>query len=358
MFSKRQRRPPEEEPLVPHGLVWQAMEDPPAEKLNTEDEKPIVPAESLRIPPVAAEETISPQLSRRVVKNSSVVCRTLFSRTVALLRHQASWISAGLRRFVVRAREISDRRDVNGAFLKLRVSLAGIIQAAVTRLAKARGQILEHNPREGLKRTLRWICVRVIQGARNAIAAVRPGHVELKAKARARFAPSLLNVQQDPPPSQPLVRGIEAHPIAPQRVTPRSGARIVMMGLLQRSGTLQFLCRDPRLWTSFVMAGFAALLVVGFISTVRHYAIAALPSHVLHNRSLTECAPSEVAGAVPPTSTKPIKVVRTLRRTAMASPKRAPKPRGSKPRPRRTEDDDFVAPDTFVSYETRRSSPR
>ena len=112
------------------------MEDLPAEKLDTEDEKPISPAESLQIPPAAAEATVSPQPSRRVVKNLAVVCRTLFSRTVALARHQASWISTGLRRFVGRAREISDRRDVNGAFLKLRVSLAGIIQAASYRSSK------------------------------------------------------------------------------------------------------------------------------------------------------------------------------------------------------------------------------
>ena len=356
MFGKRQRRSQEEEPLVPHGLVWQAMEHPPAEKLDTEEEKPISPAESLQIPPAATEATVSPQPSRRVVKNLAVVCRTLFSSTAALLRHQASWISTGLRRFVGRAREISERRDVNGAFLKLRVSLAGIIQAAVTRLAKARGQILGRNPREGLKRSLRWICARVVQGARNAIAALRHGHEELKAKSQARFAPGLPNEQQYPPPSQPPVRALDLRPTALQRVTPRSRARFVMMGLLERSGTLQLLRRDPRLWTSFVMAGFSALLLLGFISTVRHYASAALPSHVLYNRSLTECAPSGAAGGVPPT--KRIEAVRTARRSAIASPKRAPKPRGSKPRPRRTEDDDFVAPNTFVSYQTRPSSSR
>jgi hypothetical protein len=216
-----------------------------------------------------------------------------------------------------------------------------------------------------LKRRIAGIATLVVAGAQKVRAKTHDGYTELKARSRAHFSERQPEVHHGVAPAEPpVVETLALRPIARQRLKPRilAGPSLRVAVALKRflSGTerLQAIRRDSRVWTSFAMAGLSALLLLGFVLTVKHYATEALPSHVLHNNSLTERAPAEAAGVASQKPSAPVESARTTKRTAVIPPKRTSLPRVVKPRPRHTEDDDYVARDTFVSYENRRNSSR
>jgi hypothetical protein len=108
-----------------------------------------------------------------------------------------------------------------------------------------------------------------------------------------------------------------------------------------------------RLWTSTGMAALSAVLVVGVISGVRHYASTHdTPQHRGGNTSLVTPAMQNTP------QPRRNSIVDTNRTTAMQHPARSS---GAKPAPgekirkirRKDKDDDYVAKDTFVSYDKK-----
>jgi hypothetical protein len=119
---------------------------------------------------------------------------------------------------------------------------------------------------------------------------------------------------------------------------------------------------DSRLLTSMTMALCTALLALGLVSSARHYGNASLPSHLVH--SSTPQAPA-VATSPSVISTKAASVrtesgtkkqeARTVRPRPMPTARPAPTAQSvqtarPRPKPRRSEDDDYVARDTYVYY--------
>jgi hypothetical protein len=87
------------------------------------------------------------------------------------------------------------------------------------------------------------------------------------------------------------------------------------------------------------MAGLSALLAFGLILTVRRYATAALPSHVFQkDSSPLVCTPAAAASVVPPKRMNTGRVVQ--------------------PKSRHSQEDEYVARDTYVYYGKRRSTSR
>ncbi len=130
--------------------------------------------------------------------------------------------------------------------------------------------------------------------------------------------------------------------------------------------------RDSRLWMSMVMAGLSALLAVGVISTLSRYQPGSSPAVVGAQSpdTATNIKPAELASTPPGVSKaaassmvqRPSPSLRTQmnaaeKHTEVAAPKPA-KPASTKPapstRPNRkmhnSEDDDYVAKDTYVVY--------
>jgi len=128
--------------------------------------------------------------------------------------------------------------------------------------------------------------------------------------------------------------------------------------------------RDSRLWASMGMAALSALLALGFISAVRHYGpdrveaqptsrpaiSSAASSRALQSNSMVSPKPSAAAESVKP---KPSPIARTQasKQVAVASPQSVlPKKESTPPGPqkhrvrRNTEEDDYVAKDTYVFY--------
>ena len=116
--------------------------------------------------------------------------------------------------------------------------------------------------------------------------------------------------------------------------------------------------KDSRLWTSIALGGFAALLVMALFSTARHFAQASLPSNRVSANSFqetTSSASTATMGAQP--AAAPAK--RPLRKPAFNAntQTRAPKTKAtvSKPNGRQKADSDYVAKDTYVYYGSRSS---
>jgi hypothetical protein len=127
---------------------------------------------------------------------------------------------------------------------------------------------------------------------------------------------------------------------------------------------------DSRLLRSMTMALCTALLALGLVSSARHYGNASLPSRLVHSST-----PQAPAVATLPTviSTKPTSVrnesaakeqgASTVRPRPMPTARPAPTAQSMqtarpRPKPRRGEDDDYVARDTYVYYGDSRAKSR
>ena len=298
MFGKRQRRPEDDEPLVPHGLIWQATDDAAAaEKPQTEVENPDPTVAPLKVasPPSRAAPPASPvQLS--APKADSTGEKSGFWQKLPKLR----------------AKKPQEGAPAN--------SPEASHPAAVTVNRMPWRRLYARWAADLLKRQGIW--------AREARRRVIVVAHDVSNRVRAR---------------------------SPHLNAARTGAAVKQV--LPRPETVQAIGRDSRLWTSFAMAGLSALLVLGFVSAVHHYAAKALPSNTFHNASAAACVPTEAASQASPQVAHRIQAAHSQNRTASIPAKRANTSRVARPRrPRRFQDDDYVAPDTFVSYDNRRGS--
>jgi hypothetical protein len=116
------------------------------------------------------------------------------------------------------------------------------------------------------------------------------------------------------------------------------------------------------------MAGLSALLALGFITTVRHYGTAALPSHTLDSPSATNVSNASggvsSAGASLPTpvvhADAPVRASTSepmiLKPARVSEPEKKTTPTVAKHR--RSQDDDYVARDTYVVYGAKSNKSR
>jgi cytoskeletal protein RodZ len=127
--------------------------------------------------------------------------------------------------------------------------------------------------------------------------------------------------------------------------------------------------RDTRLWASMGMAALSALLALGFISAVRHYGpdrveaqptsqgiSTAAPAKAAQPNSIVSSRPSTTATSIDP-KPSPIATAQPTKQVSVTSPpivsqkKEAQVATPQKHRVRRnTEEDDYVAKDTYVFY--------
>jgi hypothetical protein len=407
MFAKRHRRPQEEQPLVPHGLVWQAMQETAStEKEKSEVEQASSPAKPLQIvpPPVpvsrasAASTPAScepasrglPLFWRKLAKleivkpvsrgDDSTIPAEGLDRAVAAgehgreerpfpevdpIKHETNSPKAAMRGFATLWRGLSAQRQGKALILNFRKFNRMLGQRGVAVVGKARAKMLKRAPWGECKRRIGWGCDFIVARVRNAIATAEHGGRELTAEAQARFAARLSRMQRYTGAAQSPVRTADAHPVARRNAVARI---FVGLPLQPRSAFVRLfsqmkvhtLRRDSRLWTSVAMAGLSAALAFGFISTVRHYATQALPSHLLNIDSSADSSPArkpaEATGLVQQKSGS--RVGSVPQRSAIISRKRVNAARVVKPKPRHREDDDYVARDTYVSYGNRRNGSR
>jgi hypothetical protein len=409
MFAKRHRRSEEEEPLVPHGLIWQAMEEPSPAEEHEAQERASSPGNQLQIVPPLAQvpasqssvqvspteadlasqkpafwhkaaklevvkpvglgdgPTMSPQASIPVVAAAETEPQkqSLFFHRLDLIRQQVHRVNIARSGLAAGTRKFLGRWEARALVFNFRKFFGAIFSSGFAVLVEARGKIRERRYWEGLKRRVGGIGTLVVAGIQKASATAQRGHMKVKVRAETHLLARRLSVQHEAAPAETPVDTPVGGPIIQQRLKPRilvdlsKRVLVVLKRLLPARDTFHAIRRDSQLWTSFAMAGLSASLLLGFVLTVKHYGTEALPSHVLHDSSLTESAPAEAA-TVPKTPASRTESAPTPHRNTNISPKpAAPKPAARArvaPKPRHHPDNDYVARDTFVSYENRRNS--
>ena len=419
MFWRR-RKLPEDEPLVPHGLISQAMEDEgstelPPDMLDSPKDVVQVPAEpvemrlrvsapvqSSQAEPLPEQGKISPPLKWPRVDEAEIARRAQGIDTAVSFPYRKPIISAAvpeldqfepepetaepsklelvetppasdavpavslaaarsekLSKLLSKIRELRLpnveplRQRIYSVFSQARTSASSGLQSATTRLQKVRSK-------SGV--ALDTAKIRLADGSHAAIAHSRSGLQHVRENIRAVDLTGASRAWNRVRAWQVTVR------------IPASNRRFIASTLesARSSGLLvqRMVQRDSRLWASMGMAALSALLALGFISAVRHYGpdrVEAQPTstqlmpsataNTAQSNALVRSKPSTAAKSVVP---KPIPVAKTepTRQVAVASTAAVTSQKkeiatlaAQKHRVRRnTEENDYVAKDTYIFY--------
>jgi hypothetical protein len=408
MLARRKRRPEdEEELLVPHGLIWQATENRmPSQPEVANPEAPNQPAQAIAMPaPPASEQSdresagtkhklgaISPPLPWPSPKIQEIArpARPRFSRVlpdveppqfappVAAERELAAETSALNARPETASRQILLRRltaqrdAVMQGLARCRQRTSAIFSSAKTGWGKVPALAMEAY----LSSKLRWEIRKAEKHAARqapesqadampAIDSQYPNAERAQASSklvkvrsaaehaliwlRAKRERSLASAQHS------VSRAADAARYFRVRIKLRRPNSTAVQALLARwSAARPHLPeRDSRLWTSMAMAGLSAILALVLFSGLRRYAPNAAPSKV----SASTTAP---VLQTPVAAPKPSPLARsatsktqatTVKPASLASALKPAARKVAHPRVRRqSEDDDYVAKNTYVYY--------
>jgi hypothetical protein len=364
MFAKRNERRREEEPLVPHGLVWQATgEEATPERDRQADADAQNRISGLPLPPAQAafpnQTTSSPKNEARVPESQKkhaasspppfwrsqpkieivrqVVASTqspaigaapprvdrqsTISKLVLQKRRLAEWGAGISRAFSKRGKLV--RRKAANSVLIARISLRHWIEVGGESGQRFRAVCLSKFAAAKTRGTQQFASLKAEVSRRTSEASrlsLPDGYLSERAfKVRVRLAGLPLRVR-----------------ILLTRATSEWRLKNSVPG-------------DSRAWTSIMMAACCALIALGLVSAGRRYGDASLPSRRLH----PSAAPSAVMPVVeksPPE--KPAKLSVEHREPARKSNPSLSQTRRTtaQPKPRRQNDDDYVARDTYVYY--------
>lgn len=399
MFARRKRRAQDEEPLVPHGLVGQATESPePREEPKNEnrpgpaqvpdrpsqakdlskDQHSKKPRVSLPLPQptptrVAPEPSgIIPPRPVLAVEKAKVTIEKAVGDTRKQQANEQRWGAsalAGIKGGMVEARGFLSKTGTR-IWARSQQDRIRLTHAAKLALDKLRGYQLSHEWRRGFDQAHTLLselsefahgtaaqCRKTLEDSTLRFRSLTMRVFQAKVKENPEF--SLTHEDEVPVPYRVRVR-LTGLPLRGKIML----TRVVSEWKLKRESLLY----NSRLWTSMATGFFAAILVLGLVYTTRHYAQAALPSNRISTESsgTTSIAPEPVSVAAHPAELKAVAVEEStitqavqrkpLKAATAADPQPA-HPKVAHPRPRRSEseDDDYVAQDTYTYYGTSAS---
>jgi hypothetical protein len=418
MFWRR-RKLPEDEPLVPHGLISQAMGDEASTELPPDmldspkyvEQSPVepvemrlrvsVPVQSTQAEPLPEQGKISPPLKWPRVDEAEIARRAQGIDTAVSFPYRKPIIGAavpeandfgpepesaepaklelvetppppdavpGVSIPAARSETFSHllsklrdlrlpsveplRQKVHSVFSQARTSASSGFRSAATRLQEVRSK-------SGV--ALDAAKIRLADRSHAAIAQSRSGLQHVRENIRGADLSGASRTWN-------RVRAWHVTvtiPASNKRFFSSAVERAKSSGLLVQ----QMVQSDSRLWASMGMAALSAVLALGFISAVRHYgpdrveaqptsrqaAPTAAPTHTAQSSSE---APARRSTAAKSIDLKPSPIANTQSTKQVASPtaivsqkKEASAIHTQKHRARRnTEEDDFVAKDTYVFY--------
>jgi hypothetical protein len=399
MFPWRKPKHEEEEPLVPHGLVWQATEEPAENPSSEAPQKPSEPAPPIEIKPksdfsgdtsivtaarkpVASAEAIPPivwpspdNLKRDIPpyipswdtpshQGARLIHSAKIDRPSIHPKREKDLLANLHKQLQAISRDFSSQRQDMSRFIAQVLSECSLIFSRASATLKLRQRMLrERYESAEFKRTLATATQVALQQLQAACSRARPYGAKVKLRA-ADLLGSALAIQ------------LKARRILAARVTVRLKRNVIssawgdadirtklsqwqphariLLARARAEWTLnqRRLARDSRLWTSVAMAALSAVLALAFISIVRHYATESLPSRHMSREIVTV-----TSSAVKPLSAEPpgevdAKAVQELRPKSVQAARAhaAPVRPKSAPKSRRTEDDDYIARDTYVYY--------
>ena len=418
MFWRR-RKLPEDEPLVPHGLISQALEEEGSPELPPDmldspkdvEQSPAEPVEmrlrvsapvqSSQLEPLPEQGRISPPLKWPRLDEAEIARRAQGIDTAVSFPYRKPLVSAA----VPKADEVKPEPEiVEPAKLELVETPPATEPAPAVSVPAARSEKFSNllsRVRSLRLPTFEPLRQRVhsafsqartsgntaFQSATNRFREFRSKSGVMLDAAKIRFVDrshaaiaqsrfGLLHVREN-------IRGVDWsganrvwNRVRSWQVTvriPASNRRFISSTVenAKSSGFLlqRMIQRDSRLWASMGMAALSALLALGFISGVRHYGpdrVEAQPTSVIPAAAATNAVPANsVVSSKPSTAAKavapkpsPIAKTRANKPAATTSPaavvpqkKTVAAVSTPKHRVRRSsEEDDYVAKDTYVFY--------
>jgi hypothetical protein len=422
MFAKRKPKRQEDEELVPHGLVWQAMAEPsPAEKANNDAPRTAKEAMLTVVPPPQDGVTTKAATGSPVPKKPAASSPPLFWRSQKIARPEvvkpmaSSASSASPRtepvpsqavpskydgqalqtaqlpgdqeptlarvsaRMAEVSHEISERRKaVTHITLDVLRYSALIGRDVIAWFKRLQEKLPNGNRLSELRNHVDRVRSFMVSQTRTATVQFRVYREKVRVKIVILFTSVVTyarrqaeRVRSLPVERPPVVQDQPTQLANPEpRKSKHAGVRIRLIGLPLQARILlaratsqwklkQELLHDSRLWTSIAMAALSALLVLGLISTVRHYATDDLPSHLSHADSspVSNLPPAAKIAPLKPTANR-VHPVQKVSRARLTQPKRIDRAPVIKPKPRHNEDDDYVARDTYVYYGNKPSGSR
>lgn len=412
MFWRR-RKLAEDEPLVPHGLISQAMEEegsselPPDMLDSPKDVKqspaePVemrlrvsAPAQSSETGPLPEQGKISPPLRWPRVDEAEIARRAQGVDTAVSFPFRKPLVSAAVPEPVEPEPE-PEPEISEPAKLEL-VEIAPAIPIRSVRAEKFRNLILRVRDlrlpnlapfRQRIRRGFTQVKTSASSGVQAATghlqdvrhkseAALDAAKLSLVNRSHTALSQSrsgLQHVRENLRSADFSGAGRAWNRMRSWQVTVRIPAsnRGLFLSVLETAKASQLRAkaiveRDSRLWASMGMAALSALLALGFISAVRHYGPTRVEAQPMSTQQSTPAKAAQsnllAASAVNPAAAGPVErkpspiansgANKQAAKTSVAPPqkKRVASPSPKKLRVRRnTEADDYVAKDTYVYY--------
>ena len=383
MLSLRKRKhQDEDEPLVPHGLIAQALEarssvespqaiDPPAPPevvVDTNSALDAIKKPSSSDRSAGFERTLPTVLPSKPIPATSNTgqpsavenAARIYRDGLVLVRHQGKILQNKILQKKIRSVQVSSYMERLGSLVgKVLVAAHARARDTVHRVGLSTSKLAHISVSRG--RT--WQAGAKVHLARFRVASVasyRAQQFRVMGWIRATAAR--------------LFRPTNVEPTVLETVSPRParhGIRIRLKGaplqariMITRLHSEWRLESEPshnaRLWTSLAMGAASALLVMSIFSATMHYGKASLPGRhspatISNESSVIPAAAAEVTPSAPSKHLKPKTRVQNSTLPDAPSPNRSKLLRNSqlaKPKihPKRNPDEDYVAKDTYVYY--------
>jgi hypothetical protein len=343
MLARRPRKPRDDEPLVPHGLVSQALDATP----------PVVETTSQPPPKPAGSETIAyptrpvPAIANPPRAKSCLSPAQPLSTELQQLRSDVSARVTRIRGFFIT--RVKTVRDVFAKVLtKVQLvpdSLSGVGNRIGNKCKISSAHMREFTStrtREGFELTRNW----------KSKGSIRLHGLTIASIQRLKEARTKVHFPEIGAASNRRIRIRFAG-------APLQARLAFTRARLEWSLWRESVSRNSRLWTSLALGALAALLVMGIFSTARHYVQASLPSRSQKLVSVQENTPVAQTTVSKPTTdvlkrsslAQPVNSTSTsVTKPKAVWPKDPGKPAVVRKRIQRHQDEDYVAEDTYVYY--------
>ncbi len=415
MFWRRRKLPEDDDPLVPHGLIWQATEPEGATELppdmweNSPNAVQGSPAEPVEMPvrmSVPAEPSpsqdqtasespriISPPVKWPSLDEAEIARRSQGVDTPVSFPYRRPLVGSAIPKPIEPESEVefepaaqlelvavspstplraARTEKFRNLVLKFRIGLTGLTPAwKRIRTADLLDRIKDHASLGAQATNRRLDLLR-----QKSLPALSAAKITLWDGSKALISQSRVRVEH----FRDRVRGLDLSGVGRLWARARSFQLVVRIPVSNRRfiATIvehtrasrlraqRMLPRDSRLWSSLGMAGISALLAVGVISALRHYAperaMTQPASQTVQAASSGAKVEIPVSSASKPvaesTQSKPSPVAGSVKEAVVAKPTPVETPRKvtaavvphRKPRRRNTDEDDYVAKNTYVFY--------
>jgi len=346
MLARRKPNPQDDEPLVPRGLISQALDASPSTSENAPSTQlsssPPTTAEALKLAPARALRW--PRAARQVKEGMRIV------RAVPpTLQHVRKHVQTSTDQISNEWAQVSNFASACAG--RIRSNVTRLVPAAIHKI-RSSAQLSTNAAR--FRKLTSTYASRAFCLTRNWSTQAATSLQHLKNTSSQRLAEMRTQTALPEKTARARIRlriQLAGAPLKARIALARASSE---WDLRRES-----LSRNSRLWTSLALSALSAVAIMGIFSTARHYAKASLPSN--RAATITSTKNADTTTPVVPVSAK---APRRASDIQTSQPRMKPPPTQHKiqhtavparQRVHRNEDEDYVAKDTYVYYGKRPS---